>query len=204
MQARGPSNGSTTCTPRPDRRSTFRRPQPARPDATIPPLRRGVRRPAAGDGPTADQTRREQQQRRDDAAGHRTIDRDVRNNAGKRKACRSAALDRRLLAARSPAARYPRLVRRCSTPKNRVCRLRLRVTEKPLRATARRDHNSPRPSAIPSCPTCSRRRVLVAPWVSMCSPLVKTTRSPGSSRPAWTSLRMLPRAAWRGVSPRLS
>ena len=67
-----------------------------------------------------------------------------------------------------------------------------------------RHHNSPNPSAVPSSPTCSRRRVFVAPWVSMCSPLVNTTRSPGPSRPASTSLRMLPRAACRGVSPRLS
>lgn len=65
-------------------------------------------------------------------------------------------------------------------------------------------HNSPNPSALPSSPTRSSRSVLVAPWVSMCSPLVNTTRSPGESRPASTSAAMLPRAAWRGVWPRLS
>src|SRR5690606_17865769 len=63
---------------------------------------------------------------------------------------------------------------------------------------------SPRPLARPSEPTSSRRRVLVAPWVSMCSPEVNTTRSPGDSMPASTSTRMLPRAASRGVRPRLS
>ena len=65
-------------------------------------------------------------------------------------------------------------------------------------------HNSPNPSAIPSSPTCSKRSVFVAPWVSICSPLVNTTRSPDLSKFASTSLRMLPRAAWRGVWPRLS
>src|SRR5690606_34825665 len=62
----------------------------------------------------------------------------------------------------------------------------------------------PRPCAPPSSPTCSRRRVLVAPWVSMVSPLVNTTRSPDDSRPAATSRPTASRAASRAPWPRLS
>jgi len=67
-----------------------------------------------------------------------------------------------------------------------------------------KNYNSPNPSACPSAPTCNKRKVLVAPLVSICSPLVKITRSPGPRHPASTNRRMLPRAAWRGVWPRLS
>src|SRR5690606_3767059 len=71
----------------------------------------------------------------------------------------------------------------------------------PCRAGAQ---SAPRPCAAPSSPTCSRRSVLVAPWVSMVSPLVNTTRSPAESRPAATSRPIASRAASRAPWPRLS
>src|SRR5690606_26389037 len=65
-------------------------------------------------------------------------------------------------------------------------------------------YSSPSPSALPSAPTFSRRRVLVAPRCSMWSPLVNMMWSPAASRPASCSACTASRAASRVARPRLS
>ena len=108
-----------------------------------------------------------------------------------RREIRIAEMHRRELAMIASLVSHPRRVgiRKPSKP--------IRATQVPFSLGA--VQSSPRPSATPFTPTCSRRRVLVAPCSSMWSPLVISTRSPvGQQRRASNSCVIAPRAASRG------